>query len=203
MRDGRTIDNRIEIETRALESADRLLSAGPESPNLDRDRLDAVGLHLERGRFGCNLGRIGRRLSGALKSRRPRGGPAKNITLQIREGNNRVIFSCMDADARIRHGLLHLLATFGLGLGISCFGECRVDAGGWYFFISHKITLCLRKNSATREPRLLLATLGAGIATGGLSPDGKFSAMPVPAPGADVLEPLDIKRNLAGQFPLG
>ena len=59
---------------------------------------------------------------------------------------------------------------------------------------------CLGKNSSTGETRLLLPALGAGVAARRLSAGGEFPAVTVPAPGADVLEALDIEGDLATQF---
>ena len=63
-----------------------------------------------------------------------------------------------------------------------------------------KETLRLSQDRAARESCLLLAALGAGVAARGLAPGGQLAAVAVAAPGADVLEPLDIEGHLAHEL---
>lgn len=63
--------------------------------------------------------------------------------------------------------------------------------------------LGLREHRTSRQSRLLFAAFGAGVAARGLATDGEFSAVSITTPGADVLQPFDVKGNLPAEFSFG
>lgn len=219
VRNRRDINDGVEVESCTLETADRLFASRSKSFDLDRDRLDAVGLCLERGVFGSNLGGVGRGLARTLEAGCAGAAPAEDVSIEIRERDDRVVLACMDAHASLGQVALDLLflpsgpsgrrSCSGSGVFqkgsdrwfVRCFGHnLEKKTWEWRAYLPANWGLRLGKNSATGETCLLLASLGACVAARSLATDRQLLLVPVATPRADVLETLDIERNLAREF---
>ena len=92
MRNRSDIDNRIKIESRSLQTADRLLTSRTETFDLYSDGLDTERQSFVASRLRSDFRGVGRRLARSLESGRTGRSPTEHAAFQIRNGDDGVIF---------------------------------------------------------------------------------------------------------------
>src|SRR6187551_376162 len=101
VRNGRDVGDGAHLEAGGLEGADRLLSAGAGSLDVDLDLAHAVLHRTLGGAVGSERGRVRRALAGALEPGDPRGTPCDDVPGLIRDRHDGVVEGRLDMNVSL------------------------------------------------------------------------------------------------------
>src|SRR5690606_27510168 len=118
------VADRLDLDARRRQSADRRLAPRSGTAHLDVHRPDPEVLGGVAGALSRDLRREGRALARALESDAPRGRPAQRAALRIADRNDRVVEGRLDVCHPVRDDALLLLLGALLVL-LAARGGCR------------------------------------------------------------------------------
>src|ERR1035441_1684974 len=207
----RDVGNARDLQAAGVERTHCRFAPGTGTADANLDVLDAVLLSRGAGLFGGHLSRERRALARAAEAAAARGRPRQGVALPVGDRNDRVIERCMYVSDGVEHVLTRLLGLFGpaaAALLLRC------------LLISHKCGRlpAISRSKLDSEPfsrasgfawrrvelhgLLARALAGASVSTGALASDRQPLAVPHPAPGAQIHQPLDVHRYFAPQVAL-
>src|SRR4051812_35505724 len=184
VRDGRHVGDGGDFKARGLKRSNCLLATGTRALHENLDLAHTVLHRLARGAFSGLRSRVWRALARAFEAGDAAGAPRNHAAGQIRQRDDRVIEAGLDVRMAHRHVLL--LSPACLRLLLAFRHRC----------------CCVPLLLAPDADRALRSAALACIGLGALAARGEVAPMAQPAVRADLLQSLDIQRDLAAQVTL-